>query len=255
MSQAVKQNRIVAMPVETGPTSGKSFEHEIDVAINDRPDLILLDCAPLVHVISNHINLLWIANSLCLEKKVEMRLLNPSPSLRRILDLLDLTGAFKFEITDNTVDHRGDKNAVLVTLPQSYSDQVPVEINAIDKAVARFLVFLSDIGVGAAMIQELRIIFYEIATNIRLHSGLNSPDRFTIDIAIDPNQIKMTFTDKGRPFDMTAAASPIDVGQAAKIRKRRGFGIMMIRRLANRLEYRLDENSGNILTVCKKWDH
>jgi anti-sigma regulatory factor (Ser/Thr protein kinase)/anti-anti-sigma regulatory factor len=255
MSQAVNNNRTISVPTNPIDAAGESFEQTLHEVIADRPALVLLDCATLERVISSHINLLWIANILCRENGIELQLLNPPSGLLRILNALDLTHTFIFSETGSVAGQKINKDIILINIPKSYSDQIFAETDDINKAIARFVSFLSKIGAGETTIHELRTIFYEIATNIRLYSGLKSSDQFAIDIVADRNQITITFTDKGRAFDSCVAAIHVDPDKAAKFRKRRGFGLAMIRTLADHLAYRPNRGGGNILTVCKKWRH
>ncbi len=253
MSPAINQNRTIDVPAKPTAEASKEFEQTLLAVIADHPDLILLDCAALQRVISSHINLLWTANTLCREAGIELRLLNPSPGLFRILSILDLLHAFSFNEMENFPEGQSDKGILSISLPKSYSEEVSAEMDAINKAIARFVSFLTYIGAGTTTMHELRTIYYEIATNIRQHSGLTVSDKFRVDINADFDQIIMTFIDAGRTFNAAVAGKHVDANIAAKTRKRRGFGLAMIHRLANRLEYQPNNDKGNILTVYKKW--
>ncbi|SYZ72070.1 hypothetical protein TRIP_C20185 [Candidatus Zixiibacteriota bacterium] len=253
MSKAINNSRVINLPAGLTTSETVSFEQALKAAVAERPGTILLDCSLLGQVSSNHINLLWQANTACREKKIELRLLNPPPTLLRILTVLDLTHTFEFGETVNTSKPRDDWDTLTAELPQTYVMEVAVEAEAIDKAIVKFILFLGKIGAGATTIHELRTIYYEVATNIRQHSGLKAADQIRVVVFADYEKIMMTFEDKGRYFDSTAVDAHVDAGRAAKIRKRRGFGLAMIRRLADRLVYRGGENGGNILTVHKKW--
>lgn len=253
MQSAVKHSCILRVPGDPSPSYAGQFERMLFAGVADHPARLVLDCGDLERVVSSHVTLLWRANSLCQEAGVELRLLNPPLALMRVLNVLDLAHTFRFE-GGNEADSSYDiRDMVAADLPRAYSDSACADVNDIDQAIKRFVPFLDSLGVSATTALEVKTIYYEVATNIRCHSGLAPDDRFAIEVRADHDGLTMTFADSGRPFDPTSGDNCIDPKEAARTGKRRGFGIVMIRRLSDRLEYRRDESRGNVLTVVKGW--
>jgi anti-sigma regulatory factor (Ser/Thr protein kinase)/anti-anti-sigma regulatory factor len=253
MPQVAKQIQTVMMPSNVTPSTTEAFERDVRDALAGAPDLLRLDCLSLERVVSSHINLLWNALTRCRDAGVTLHLAHSPAALMRILYVLDLVEAFEFEGVHPETGQRLDQDLQLVKLPHSFSDSVQIDIDDIDDAIARFVAFLGDIRVSATTMLELRTIYYEIATNIRIHSGMTEKDRFLVTATAGWDYLEITFTDSGRPFDPTAGVGRFDPAAASQHRQRRGFGLPMIHQLADNVEYRRDEGSRNVLTLTKKW--
>ena len=253
MSQVTKQICTIKLPSECTLTEGVVFEKEVQEAISKKPDLVLQDCQYLKRVISSHIRLLWSARERCGDNQAELRLSNPTAALMRILRTLDLVDSFQYEGIDHHRGQRLDQDLGMERVPGTFTDAVHPTVNGIDDSIAHFMGYLADARVSATTLLELRTIFYEVATNIRLYSGISPQDQFTVDAHTDWDCVTMTFTDSGLQFDPTVGTARLDVVAAAHQRKHRGFGLIMVRRLADTVSYRRDPASGNVLTITKKW--
>jgi anti-sigma regulatory factor (Ser/Thr protein kinase)/anti-anti-sigma regulatory factor len=253
MPSVIKRSCILRVPSDLSPVASGQFERLLNAGVTDRPERIVLDCGSLERVVSNHIALLWRANTLCQEAAIDLRLLNPPLALMRVLNVLDLTHTFGFEGETEAESLHSDRDLAAANLPSEYAESARADIADIDWAIMRFVKFLNGLNVSATTALELKTIFYEVATNIRCHSGLGPIDQFSVDVRADRDAITMTFSDNGRPFDPTTVPDTLEVEEASRSKRRRGFGLIMIRRLANRLEYRHDETTGNMLTIVKEW--
>jgi anti-sigma regulatory factor (Ser/Thr protein kinase) len=241
------------IPSDVTPATTEAFERDVRDALACAPDLLRLNCLMLERVVSSHINLLWNALTRCRDAGVTVHLAQSPAALMRILYVLDLVEAFEFEGALSETGQRLDQDLQLVKLPHSFSDSVRADIDDIDDAIARFVAFLGDVRVSATTMLELRTIYYEIATNIRIHSGMTEKDRFFVTATAGWDYLKITFTDSGRPFDPTSGQNRFDAAAASEHRQRRGFGLPMIHQLADNIEYLRDEGSRNILSITKKW--
>lgn len=253
MPSAVKRSCILRVPSDLSPVASGQFERLLSAGVTDCPERIVLDCGSLDRVVSNHIALLWRANTLCQEASIDLRLLNPPLALMRVLNVLDLTHTFGFEGEAEAESLHSDKDLLMANLPSEYSESARADIGDIDWAILRFVKFLNGLNVSATTILELKTIFYEVATNIRCHSGLSPIDLFSLEVRADLSALTIVFSDNGKPFDPTAAPDALAIEEASRSRKRRGFGLIMVRRLANRLEYHHDETKGNVLSIIKEW--
>ncbi len=253
MQPAVKHSCMIRVPSDLSPMEVGQFERLLFAGVADQPGRLILDCGTLDRVVSSHVALLWRAHTLCQDAAIDLRLLNPPLALMRVLNVLDLTHTFKFEGGAEAESLHVDKDMLAANLPCTFTDCAHADITDIDLAIQRFVRFLGGFCVSATSVLELKTIYYEVATNIRCHSGLTHADKFSIDVRADYNGITMSFADPGRAFDPTTSHDSIDAEEASRAGKRRGFGLIMIRRLCDRMEYRRDDTRGNLLTIIKEW--
>jgi len=253
MPQVAKQTPTVMAPSDLTISAIVAFERNVRDAVAGKPDLVRLDCQALERVASNHISLLWESRTLCRSQGIPLRLANPTVSLMRILCVLDLVEVFEYEGANHHLGQRMDRDMALVGLPQSFTDMVRSNSDDINDAIDRFVVFMARLRVSDTTTIELRTLYYEIATNIRIHSGMMAQDQFQVNAKAEADRLTVTFTDPGRPFDPTAVRVRFDAAAASGDRQRRGFGLPMIQRLADCAVYHWNDTSHNTLTITKKW--
>lgn len=90
---------------------------------------------------------------------------------------------------------------------------------------------------------KLSIVFDEIASNVVRCSGATS---FDVKVSRDQD-IVLTISDDGSPFDPTQTADP-DVTKKAEDREIGGLGLFMVRKMAKRVDY-VREKARNVLTI------
>ena len=100
---------------------------------------------------------------------------------------------------------------------------------------------------------ELKTIFYEVTTNIRNYSGLKEDELIVFTARPRRDGITLTFADRGLPFNPTTQIDDFNARKAARKKQSRGFGIVMVRRMADRITYVRQAGSTNMLTLEKKW--
>jgi sigma-B regulation protein RsbU (phosphoserine phosphatase) len=106
-------------------------------------------------------------------------------------------------------------------------------------------------GGGDEDISSLKLIADEIFTNVTNYAYEEGEPRFLrVGVSVENGSAILTFADRGKPFDPTAAPSP-DVELSADERDFGGLGIHMVRFLADEMSYERTENE-NILTVKKR---
>jgi anti-sigma regulatory factor (Ser/Thr protein kinase) len=110
--------------------------------------------------------------------------------------------------------------------------------------------FLDEGGVPADLADRAELLVEEVAMNLYMH-GFDSPDEaeLALSATASPSGCSLVFEDAGRPFDPTAAALP---DRAASLEEATpgGLGLVLLRRLASRLEYRrLPEGRNRLLVV------
>jgi serine/threonine-protein kinase RsbW len=106
------------------------------------------------------------------------------------------------------------------------------------------------LGYNAERIGELELVMEEVLVNIIKYAY---PDREPEDVMItcseDGGNLVLDIVDSGVPFDLLAAADP-DVTACVDERPVGGLGIYLIKKLADGVKYRREENRNRLtLTV------
>lgn len=252
---SVNAQKSVALVVPTKLSAGaeEEFERALDSALAASPPSIDFDCSRLEHVSSRHVNLLWQAHLRCQEIGAAMALVAPSPGLIRVLKVLDL---YDFFVADDRHSVRHLQEAVQTTVKNAetvYADEFRSNPEEIETAAHEFLGFLKGLPIPELIEFELRTIFYEVATNISSHAGIGDDGTIVFVARFEPVRLTMTFADSGVYFDPTSVSTTLDMGRAARGRQRRGFGVTMVAKLSDRMEYVRRHDAINLLTLEKKW--
>lgn len=251
----------------------QAFESRLAALIRGGSNIVAIECSGLRQVTSSHISLLWNAQSECESAGVRLQLDVPPPILRRVLQALDLEGAFLYDSASErtnpdvalapsparqaTASDRTDPYVIVAPSPSPqatvYSDAFAPTSEGIDAGITRFLQFLSQSNVPEITTFELRIVIYEITTNIMCHSALSPLDRIEMRAQAGTSEVTLEFSDPGPAFDPTAQEFCADYRQAAKDRQTRGFGLAMVRSLVDAMEYARRDATSNVLTLKKRW--
>ena len=251
MSLDTKKCRLISVPADFDDDSLQAFFDELTLAIGDEPSEIALDCSPLEHATSRHINALWDALTRCERAGIAMRLTSVAYGLRRVLSVLDLTELF-------TVEYESDREDRLSHAPVKgrASDRLEVEIeariDAVTGVMAELHTFLEGLDLTEIGVFDLETVFYEVATNICRHSGLDEHRtiRFVADRSED--EIFFEFTDAGERFDPTGNTPEFDPRLAIMRRQSRGIGLVMIQRLMDSISYDRIDRKYNVVTLRKR---
>jgi anti-sigma regulatory factor (Ser/Thr protein kinase) len=135
----------------------------------------------------------------------------------------------------------------------AYQDAFAPTPEGIDAAITRFLEYMSQLRVPELALFELRIVIYEITTNIMCHSALSALDRIGMDARVDASGLTLEFSDPGPAFDPTAQTVCTDYRKAGMNHQSHGFGLAMVHGLVDEVEYMRNETNNNVLTVKKRW--
>lgn len=236
---SVKTRTPEPVVAEIAPDSAgiEEFLARIQAQLDAGENMVLVDCDSLERVTSTHINALWQARDLCSERSATMELVNVGHGLRRVLEVLDLASVFF--------------TGPPTTLP--FKRVFAPTVEQIDEIMGRFVAFLSKAGVPEVTAFELQTVFYEVATNIRRHSQLTEQDSVQLFAQVKDHIAIMTFTDNGIPFDPTKQQPRQDIKQSSHESDRSGFGLDMIIRLSDSIEYERVDSSQNRLRIEKGW--
>jgi anti-sigma regulatory factor (Ser/Thr protein kinase)/ABC-type transporter Mla MlaB component len=240
-------------PKDISEDATRRFIRDIDRAINENSNEIVLDCSHLQQVTSSHINALWQAWRLCHETGRKVRLHRPPAGLIRVLRALDLHDLFLAPDGNLQDSRQGPCSIGDEAKEYHFQDSFAAKAGQIDKAQDRFSNYLESLGVDEMTIFELTTVFYEVTTNIRTHGRLSRHDSIEFNALYSNGEILMEFIDPGQPFDMRIVPYEFDPDDVITDRKTHGFGLIMINRLTDSLEYKRKQNRFNVLTLTKKW--
>ena len=121
----------------------------------------------------------------------------------------------------------------------------------IEQALGRLHDFLKQLDLEEICAFDLETVFYEVTVNMILHGGLSRSDYIEFTAAPGPDQISLRFVDPGSPFDPTSHDSSFDPQVAIRTRQKHGFGLVMIKRLVDKLSYERVDNRLNVVTLEK----
>lgn len=227
-----------------------NFHVELENLFSDSNENLYLDCSNLEQITSSHINALWIAHQRCREVGQEALLVATSPELIRVLRVLDLYELFSF---DREHERQNFSPMLLETFPETYADEFSCNSDSTSEALERFLDYLKQLLLPECTVSVLRTIFYEIAINISDHSGLEEHELVVFTASADREKITMVFADSGKPFNIMEQIKKYDPKLARKSKQRRGFGVVLFSKLADKIQYVRENNALNILIVEKQW--
>ena len=106
-------------------------------------------------------------------------------------------------------------------------------------------------GVDEQTCFNLKLAVDEAATNVITHgyAGMD-PGSMILELRFDPQQVVITLTDFGRPFEPSEAPKP-DLSAALEDRPIGGLGLFFIYSVMDKVDYSADEQ-GNRLTLTKR---
>jgi anti-sigma regulatory factor (Ser/Thr protein kinase)/anti-anti-sigma regulatory factor len=251
MSLEIKKYGLISVPAEIDDDALQAFFDELNLAIGDSPPGIALDCSALEHATSRHINTLWDALTRCESKGVPMRLTGVGYGLRRVLRVLDLTELFTVEYDSNSESKPAQFLAHGRT-PERFEEEFGARIEIVTDVTARLHRFLEQLGLAEIAVFDLATVFYEVATNICRHGGLDRDCKIMFAAMVSPAEITFEFRDGGERFDPTGNTPEFNPHLAIKRGQSRGIGLVMIQRLMDSISYMRIDQKYNVVTLRKR---
>jgi len=216
---------------------------------------IRVDSSGLIRVTSNHVSLLWQTHEECRVKNCTLVLEGTTPALKKTLEMLDLAELFKVGANAPEYQELKDSQPISIMAPSEFTDTISLDNQGVQKSLQKFIDYLHSLGLPRKTEFALRTVFYEVVINIRGHSGLKESEQAQFAAKTDGHGMKLIFQDKGRQFDPTQFISTHDFAIAARKRQMRGFGIIMIRKLIDKMTYSRKNNELNFLELYKQWSN
>ena len=122
------------------------------------------------------------------------------------------------------------------------------------ESLPRFRNFIDEICHGATAFAadfcyDLKLAVDEACTNIITHgyAGMN-PGSIILSLEVDPDQVCMTLTDFGHPFEPREAPLP-DLQAALEDRETGGFGLYFIYQTMDEVDYKTTEGCNQLILI------
>ncbi len=130
-----------------------------------------------------------------------------------------------------------------------------MRISASTEELEKIRKFVADhareFGFGEADVSDITLCVDEACTNIIKHAyEWKKGKPIHIQLAMKNNEMMVTIVDQGKPFDPDSYQVPTPEEQLSR-KKRSGYGILLIRKLMDHVEY-LNRKSRNEIRMTKK---
>ena len=117
--------------------------------------------------------------------------------------------------------------------------------NALEQVNGYIYKALKEINVSKSVLNKISVIIDEIYSNIINYSYAT---KLKVSYSLQNEQLMLTFSDNGKPYDPTASEAP-DIALSAEEREIGGLGIFMVKNMSSSINYKY-ENAENILDIA-----
>lgn len=229
-----------------------AFLDELRKALKDRPREVILDCSQIEYASPSHVSTICLAHAECLHAGVALSMSSLKRSLKRVLTSLDL---YDYLIRDGNTAHTESTDNIATQL-QDRSPELHIEFRptaqGVHDAMAELNTYLRNSGSAEVESLEIETAFYEIATNVRLHSQPGPESVASVAVFEVEDGIILKFVDSRPPFDPTREQVRFDPANAIKNGQRRRIGLAMVKRLVDALYYERENGRFNVLYLKKR---
>lgn len=247
-TEAMDRECTLIVPGDFAQGQDKAFYASLKEEIRSNPRQVHLDCSELHLVQSSHIGLLWVARDICSRTSTKVVLRNANGTLLDSLRVLDLAEFFGIDELPVRLPVKSASAVKSSSNEANYTSSFPASIADINAGLDGFVGFLKTLNIGDELSFNMRTVFYEVATNIRCHSGLKENDLIEFRASYENGMLTQFFQDNGMPFDPTTIETDFDPQTAAHSRRTRGFGISLIKGLVSDVTYKRTDK-GNLLSL------
>ena len=211
---------------------------------------IVIDCSNITKVSGRSIVIIWQLYDKLREAGIKVCLESVNENLEQILKShVSLGSLDKQKEVDGTdknksriICHKSEKMLELSFKPGS--DDIAFTTGILKD-------FLQSRNVLELDVFELITVFYEVATNIRLHANLNTNSCIDFTVLVSRDSIFMRIEDRGIAFDPTRMLKSFSPSDFMKSRKKRGLGIALVSRLIDSMSYMRSTDGTNVLCLRK----
>ena len=135
---------------------------------------------------------------------------------------------------------------------KAYVRTFPADMESVVATEQFYEEVLSENGIPQAAQAKLAVVRDELVSNIVRYSSATTFD-LAVEIVDAPHGVRLKFSDDGVPYDPLSRPAP-DVSMPAEKRPQGGLGIMVVRSLADSVDYERT-NDRNVLTVFMSVEH
>jgi anti-sigma B factor antagonist len=124
---------------------------------------------------------------------------------------------------------------------------------ALDDLTLALLIVASSVPLDEATLAYARLCLYELAANTVEHGKFEKREpELKVRLLIDERNVYVEYSDNGEAFP-TSRVVPLDIAEKIRRRSKRGLGLAMLRKMADRLEYeRVDKWNCTKFTIGRK---
>lgn len=252
MSPQLDENCQIHLDQTFAENDGQEFLVELEEILKSSPRDVWLDCGDLERITSRGVGVLWHAHHSCAKSETMLHLEFATEGVLRTFRALDLCDLFGLEPT--VIEYRSTPSSGADSNQEHYSDTFGVSAEGVNKALIRLGRFLQKLELDQTLSLDLQTLFYETITNIRTHSELDPGEKVAVTLKINAGEAIFSFTDPGMPFDPTTHPVDFDFVRAAKLGQTHGFGLALMRRMADQMTYSREQGTHNVLTITKRSD-
>lgn len=250
MSLQIDKNCQIHLDPDFAANDGQEFLAELEEILKTSPRDVWFDCGDLERITSRGVGVLWHAHHNCANSGSRLHLEFVAEGVIRTFRVLDLCELFDLEPT--AIENRSTPSSGADSNQDHYSDTVGISEKGVDKALIRLGQFLHRLELDQTLSMDLQTLFYEVITNIRIHSEIDPGEKVSVDLKINAREATFRFTDPGIPFDPATHPVDYDYARDAKLGQTHGFGLALMRRMADQMTYSREHGTHNVLTITKR---
>lgn len=253
MSVEAARRYIVKVPNTLGGDEYRDFLRELKQLLTEKPQEVTLDCSSIEYATPGHISAIWRAHVECLHNGLPVNISSLTRNLKRVLRSLDLydylvrEGEFLYH---EPIDGIGDQ---LRDRPPEFRVKFCPTVDDVNQAMAELNTRFMNSGLTEVESFELQTAFYEIATNVRLHSHSGESSTAWLEVFTLDDGLILKLVAEGPPFDPTQQEIRFDPEEAIKNGQRRKIGLAMVNRLVDGVHYEREDDRLNVLYLKKRF--
>jgi serine/threonine-protein kinase RsbW len=132
--------------------------------------------------------------------------------------------------------------------------EIPAEISCLGQAFGFVREYARAHGFSKDLILKIEVVLEEVLVNICLYAYGREPGKIKINCKAETSRdgMRIEIVDYGKPFDPLEDALPPDRTPDISKRHIGGLGILMVRQMADEVEYCRKENSNHLLLAFHK---
>ncbi len=247
-----KSRQRVTIPFDLTPDKVASLDQFIGSVIKCGVAELVLECAQLTKATSVHIGILWRAYLKAVSTGARVKLVSVGPSLYRILRVLEFDRQMDIDQLLPAAELEDTGRFFRSSTPRSFNSRCSRELESSRMMVRAFRRFIRTLNLSSHDAIDLETVFYEVLTNIRNYAQLKSGDLIEVSAELNRDEIHIVFADPGIEFDPTRPRAEFQITKALKAGQNHGFGLIMIAKMTDNMEYYRYEDGYNVLKLTKK---